>query len=234
MSSSSNNSNSAAKPANPYSRFIPREELGDFAAWKPGAFGAAGAAAAAAAQPAEPSADEWRARLAAARQAGYQEGYRDGMAALEGFKQSFAQQATAQVGALLASFDNQLGGLDARIAESVARTAVQLARQVLRAELATQPEQVARVAAEAVNAVLLSARHITVQVNPQDLPLVAEGAEEALKARGARLVANPKIQRGGALVDSDLGSIDARIEARWAQAAAAVGSDETWNEAASA
>jgi flagellar assembly protein FliH len=113
----------------------------------------------------------------------------------------------------------------------VARTAVQLARQVLRAELQAHPELVAGVATEAVNAVLMSARHITVQVHPLDLPLVAEGAEEALQARGARLLANKAIERGGVLVESDVGCIDARVASRWAQAAANLGSEEAWVEA---
>jgi len=219
----------------PYARFIPREELGNFAAWKPGSLSGQGAeaaaAAAAAAAPAEPTADEWRAKIAAARQAGYQDGYRDGLVALEGFKQSFASQATGQIGALLQCFDAQLDRLDAELAGAVTRTAVQLARQVLRSELQGDPTLVARVASEAVNNVLLSARHITVQVHPQDLPLVAEGAEEALKARGGRLMANPAIQRGGVLVESDVGSIDARVATRWAQAAATMGSGEIWDEA---
>jgi flagellar assembly protein FliH len=216
-----------AKSATPYTRFIPREELGDFAAWKPGSL-AGEQAAAAPAPPAEPSTDEWRSRVAAARQAGYQDGYRDGLVALEGFKQSFASQATSQIGALLASFDAQLERLDGELAEAVARTAVQLARQVLRSELQGRSALVAHVAAEAVNNVLLSARHITVHVHPLDLALVAEGADEALKARGARLLAHPGIERGGVLVESDVGSIDARIATRWAQAAASLGSAEPW------
>ena len=222
---------SSSKP-NAYSRFIPREELGDFAAWKPGAFGAGAETAAAPAAPPEPTPEEWLAKISAARQAGYQDGYRDGLVALEGFKQSFAAQATAQIGALLQGFDSQFGALEQRIAASVAQTAVKLARQVLRAELEQRPELVARVAAEAVNAVLLSARHITVQVHPQDLPLVAEGADEALQARGARLIADPALARGGVVVESDLGAIDARVEARWAEAAAALGVDEPWDGAA--
>lgn len=222
-----------AKPASPYARFIPREELGDFASWQPGTFGgtapgSAGAAGAeaAAAEPAPASAEDWQARVAAARQTGYQEGYRDGLVALENFKQSFAQQATAQIGALLEAFDRQFDALDSEAAQAVARTAVQLARQVLRTELQLRPELVAQVAAEAVNAVMLSARHISVQVHPLDLPLVAEGAAEALAARGARLQANPAIERGGVLVQSDVGAIDARLASRWALAAAALGSHE--------
>ncbi len=240
MSSSSKPSGFRNIPAPPgskagtaYSRFIPREELGDFASWKPGSFrgqaGAAEQADAAPAAPAEPTAEDWQARVAAARQAGYQDGYRDGLVALDGFKQSFASQATAQVGALLQAFDEQLTALDAQLAQAVAQSAVQLARQVLRSELASHPERVAKVAADAVNAVMLSARQITVQVHPQDLPLVAEGAEETLKARGARLIANPQLRRGGVLVDSDVGAIDARIGTRWEQAAAALGSSEPWD-----
>jgi flagellar assembly protein FliH len=224
------------KAPSAYARFIPREELGDFAAWKPGSVFAGAAAgsppgvatAAAAAEPPAPTAADWQARIAAARQAGYQDGYRDGLVALEGFKQSFASQATAQIGALLESFDAELVRLDKTIAGAVTRTAVQLARQVLRHELQLDPALVACVAEEAVNAVLLSARHISVHVHPLDLPLVADGAAEALQARGARLLARPDIERGGVVIESDLGAIDARIATRWAQAAAALGTQEPW------
>lgn len=212
------------KAATPYQRFIPREELGDFASWQPDTFQGRAAEPAVEEPPPAPTPADWQARIDAARQGGYQDGYRDGMAALENFKQSFASQATAQIGALLQAFDEQFAALDGEIARTLADTAVQLARQVLRSELQTHPEVVARVAAEAVSAVMLSARQITVQVHPADLPLVAEGAEEALAARGARLSAHAEIPRGGVLVLSDVGAVDARIGTRWAQAAAALGS----------
>lgn len=219
-----------SKAGNAYTRFIPREELQDFAAWRPGSFGDADGQPGPGAEPEppEPTEADWQAQVAAARQTGYQDGYRDGLVALEGFKQSFAAQSTAQIGQLVQSLDREFLTLEARIAEAVASTAVQLARQVLRSELSVQPETVAKVAAEAVNAVLLSARQIIVQVHPQDLPLVAEGAGEVLAARGARLVADDAIARGGCRVESDLGAVDARIASRWAQAADAMGSREPW------
>jgi flagellar assembly protein FliH len=222
-----------SKAGNAYTRFIPREELGDFASWTPGSFsstGEAAAAAPAAARPAEPVNTDWQAHVAAARQAGYQDGYRDGLVALEGFKQSFAAQLSTQFGALYGRFDAQLAALDADIAAAVTQTAVRLARQVLRSELAAEPAGVARVAAEAVDALLLGARRITVRLHPQDLPLVAEGAADVLHSRGARLLADPAMARGGCVVESDLGAIDARIASRWAQAAAALGSDEPWQD----
>ncbi len=219
-----------SKAGTSYTRFIPREELGDFASWQPGTFAGAAPAVAAAAAP-EPDSALWQARVTAARQAGYQDGYRDGLVALENFKQSFAQQATSQIGALLEAFDAQFNALDAQVAQAVTRTAVQLAQQVLRCELQQRPELVAHVAAEAVNAVMMSARHISVHLHPHDLPLVAEGAQEAISARGARLQADPAIARGGVRVHSDVGDIDARIAVRWAQAAAALGSAQALDEA---
>lgn len=212
------------KTASPYTRFIPREELKDFSSWTPGSFGGERRATPRPEAPAEPTAAQWQQQVATARQAGYQEGYRDGLAALEGFKQSFAAQTTSQVGRLLAAFDEQLAAMEQDIAATVARSAALLARQVLRNELAAHPAHVAALAQEAVNAVLMSARQMVVRVHPDDLPLVSQGAAETLSARGARLVADASVTRGGVLIDSDVGTLDASLESRWAQAAASVGS----------
>jgi flagellar assembly protein FliH len=212
------NTSERAQPSHSDARFIPREELKDFTTWRPGSFGeVAGGAKPAATAP------DLQAATAAARQAGYQDGYRDGLVALEAFKQSFASQMAAQIGQLVASFDAEFAKLESQIADTVAHTATALARQVVRSEIATRPELVAAVAAQAVEAVLLSAQHIRVNVNPQDHALVVEGAAEVLAARGARLVADASVSRGGCVVESDLGRIDAGIEARWAQAAEQLG-----------
>ncbi len=232
-----------SKPASAYTRFIPREEMGDFAAWSPDAFAGDashgsghvsghgsrhGAAQQREPEPVGTTEAQWREQVAAARQAGYQDGYRDGLVALDGFKQSYAAQLTAQVGHLLTSIDAEFLALEVQMADAVSGVAVQLARQVLRSELVAHPELVARVATEAVNAVLLSARHITVQIHPLDVPLVAQAAAELLQARGARLVPDAGIERGGCRVESDLGAVDARIGERWTQAASALGSTLPW------
>src|SRR5262249_10840022 len=142
-------SSSNAKPAgHPYGRFIPREELQDFASWKPGAFGGAGTTSA-------PDSAEQQASAQAARQAGYQEGYRDGLVALENFKRSVLQSNAAQFGTLLQQFDEQLDVLELEMARALARVAASIAQQVVRDELATHPQRIARVAQEAVEAVLL-------------------------------------------------------------------------------
>jgi flagellar assembly protein FliH len=228
-----------AKPASPYARFIPREELNSFAAWKPGALSGNEGASPSPLQRAEPPAppappkpspeEELAAHVKAARSAGYQDGYRDGLVALDGFKQSFASQITAQVGALAQSYSQQLDALQQEMARALAVSATHLARQIVRSELTQRPELVATVAQEAIDTLLLSARHITLRVHPDDHALVAQGAAEVIEARGARLLADPAMTRGGCMVDSDIGVIDGSIEARWRRAAAALGNDETWS-----
>jgi flagellar assembly protein FliH len=174
----------------------------------------------------------WEARLeaevAAARQAGYQDGYRDGLEALESFKSSYAQQVTTQVGQVLQSLDGELRQLEQETAASLARVAIALARQVVRSELQTHPDLVTQVAQEAVNAIMTGTRHLTVKVHPDDHGLIAQGCAETLAARGARLVAEPSLERGGCLVETEAGGVDARIATRWAAVMQTMGSAEPW------
>ena len=209
-------------------RFIPREELGHFEAWAPGALSENGPAAPGKAYTPR-AAPASMGTLHAARQTGYEEGYRDGLAALEGFKQSFTKQSAAQVGALLQSVGVQLDALQQALASALVDTATQLARQVVRSELGARPELIAEVAKQALEALMLSARHITLRLHPDDQPLVAQGAADVLAARGARLIADAAVQRGGCVIESDLGRIDASIESRWRRSVASIGSEQSWH-----
>lgn len=223
-----------SRPASPYTRFIPREELGDFQRWKPGDLDGTE-------QPRgrprtregmAPTQEEFRALIDEARQEGYQLGYQDGMSALESLRQSFVSQASSEIGSLVAAFDRQFEELEASMAQAVARSAVLLARQVLRMELVSRPEAVATLAEQAVNAVQTSARHVVVHVHPEDLPFVATGAAEILQARGARVQPDPTISRGGCTVRSDADTVDATLETRWAKACAAMGIPVAWENPA--
>ncbi|HUG25739.1 FliH/SctL family protein [Piscinibacter sp.] len=224
------------KTPSPYARFIPREELGAFASWDPGSLSGGGVDRRQGVRRAEPPAPEpppapdLGEQLHAARQSGYQDGYRDGLAALEGFKLSFASQMTAQIGQLTQSYGQELDALQQDMARALAVSATHLARQIVRSELAARPELVAVVAQEALDTLLMSARQISVRVHPDDHPLVAQGAAEALSSRGARLLGDASIARGGCLVESDIGVIDASVAARWKRAVASLGCEEAWTQ----
>lgn len=221
----------AVEPREQHARFIPREELGDYARWRPGRFGAvdepAGAPppdpAEAAARRAAAARHARDAALAGARREGYAEGYRDGLAALESFKQAHAQQLGASFAGLQARFAERLEALEAALAGQVADLAVALAGQVLRERLAARPEAVLKVAEDALAATLGGARALRLRLHPEDLALVARDAGEALTARGVQLLPDPGLSRGGLLLDSELGRVDARLETRWRQAVAELG-----------
>lgn len=293
--------------ANPYARFIPREELGSFSAWAPqtfeprpadqpdvgvrkptlaeraaaemrpnmkpqqpaqhapqatgqGAPAQNGAAAGAKPAPRRPvvggmpgqaEAQEREAARAAeasaappgppveellnqARQQGYQDGYRNGLAALESYKQTQAAQMAAymsdQVGALASDFHHRLESLEQQLAGRIAGVALELARQVVRTELRQSPELVVDVAEQALGALLASARQVIVRLSPDDHALAQAQLSEMLAARGARLVPDASVQRGGCIVESDIAVVDATVEARWSRAASALGYEAPWHE----
>ncbi len=168
-----------------------------------------------------------------ARHSGYQDGYRDGLAALESYKQTQSAQMAAfmsdQVGALVSDLHQRLELLEAQLSGRIAGVALELARQVVRSEIATRPELVVSVAEDAMSTILSSARSIVLRLNPDDLAMAHGSLDEQLKARGARLVGDPHVAQGGCLVESDIAVVDASVEARWNRVAAAMGIEMDWN-----
>lgn len=233
-------------------RFIPREELSGFAAWMPGEISQSNDAATASAgvqagspeaphaepAPAPPTDAELEASrakarkvadmLRQAREAGYQDGYRDGLVALDAFKQSFARQNSAQVARWLESFDARMQDIERDMSATLADLAVQLARQVVRSELHTHPALIAEVASDAVNALVMTARHISIRLHPDDIAWVEDGSGEVLAAREVRLIADSRVAAGGCLIESDTNALDMSIEQRWQRAAASLGIVLPW------
>ena len=289
---------------NNYTRFIPREELGSFAAWSPssledpgsrkpapgespagggvykapfaeragvsttesvsGSAATAGTAVpprprevpsgpqpaasrpdvgvskplppqpAAAPTPPPPPPVDIEALTGEARHAGYQDGYRDGLAALESFKQTQAAQMAAfmsdQVGSIVNDLHARLESLEQQLSGRIAGVALELARQVVRSEISQRPELVVQVADDALNTLLSSAKQITVNMHPDDFALAKGALMEQLESRGARVVADAHVSPGGCVVSSDIAVVDARVEARWARAAAAMGMKSDWDD----
>jgi flagellar biosynthesis/type III secretory pathway protein FliH len=92
---------------------------------------------------------------------------------------------------------------------------IEVARQVLGAELETHPRQVVRLVENALDRERRG-RALTVHVSPEDLDVVY-GAEPALRDKLAlpesvHIEVDPSLQRGDCVVTSHLGSVDARLE----------------------
>ena len=94
------------------------------------------------------------------------------------------------------------------------RLAVRLAEKIIGREIKTEK----RTVNDIVAAALQNARQqekLTVRVNPSDLSLIEEEREKFLPSGRAQFidfVADPRVSSGGCLIESEVGTIDARLE----------------------
>jgi len=113
----------------------------------------------------------------------------------------------------------ELGDLHRQTCRDVEAELVQLAlavaRKVVGREVSLGPEVVTRIIRQALGRVEHAGR-ITVKLNPADLELLADIKPQLLKgmpeAGRAAFEADKGIARGGCLIETDGGEIDARIE----------------------
>jgi len=134
------------------------------------------------------------ATLAAARREGFEAGRQEGLATVT----ELLVRARAQAWQRAASADAELRQLAVRIAE-----------KILGRELAQSPEAVVDVVRTAL-AAAATRKHIVVRVHPDDVA--------AVRAARAELTvhADPGVARGGCLVDTEVGTIDARLDVQLA------------------
>src|SRR3954463_12739326 len=112
-----------------------------------------------------------------------------------------------------------------RVAEQMEESAVQLALQIadkaLTGAITAQPERVVDVVRGALRC-LVDRERVTILVHPEDLPIVREavdGLQQQLGGIGHLEVQEERrVQRGGAIVRSAAGEIDARVETSLARA----------------
>jgi len=143
----------------------------------------------------------------------HQEAWKEGYAA--GYEEGSARGRleAAELHQLLQSMHTALSGLDQEVAEEIQALALEVARQVVRDTLKTQPESVLAVIREALTQV--PQQGATVRVNPLDAALVRQYLGEQFSSTSHRLREDEEVQRGGCLIESEGGQIDAQITTRW-------------------
>jgi type III secretion system HrpE/YscL family protein len=141
-------------------------------------------------------------------------------AAEQGRAEGLARAGAALVAAAAAR-DRRLAGAE----REVVALALDVARKVLGRELAQDRSAVADLAAQAL-AVARDRREVTLRVNPEDADAIraAAGRLGALLARapGLDVREDPAVERGGAVVETEAGRVDARVEAQLAALARAI------------
>jgi flagellar assembly protein FliH len=172
---------------------------------------AAKPAASATAPPAEPVITaEQQSRLAALEREAFTKGYAQGeRAGLE----AGGKRAEAMLRRVAQTLE-ELAGLRRTLIQETERQMVQLAltlaRRVVQREVTLDPELAAALAHVALEK-LGTTTPATIRLNPEDYTVVAQDGERWGTAT-VTVVPDPGIARGGCLVESDFGCIDATIE----------------------
>jgi flagellar biosynthesis/type III secretory pathway protein FliH len=156
-----------------------------------------------------------------ARQQGLDEGFAAGREA--------ARLDLEPTGHAMAAAVEQLRQLEAEAADRVEPHAVELAMRVAEKVVAgaieVEPERVLDVVRGALRAIVERER-IVIQVNPEDLAILREGLDELAGSLGGiehvEVQEERRVKRGGAVVRTTVGEIDAKISTKLERAHAAI------------
>jgi flagellar assembly protein FliH len=183
---------------------------------------AAPAAAAAAAAPITPEAlsIQQQERLAALEREAFTKGYAQGeRAGLE----AGGKRAEAMLRRVAQTLE-ELGGLRRTLMQQSERQMVQLAltlaRRVVQREISLDPELIAAMAHVAIKKLGVS-NPSTIRLHPDDYTVVARDGDR-WSGSNVTVVPDPSIARGGCMVESDFGTIDASLDRQFDEMARAL------------
>lgn len=175
-----------------------------------------------------------RAAFALGRQRGYEAGLKTGQ--LQGFEEGAkvkkqresdeASEVAMRLHEVLVRFQDQMASLESQVASDLVSLSIDIARQVLRRELALDKNSLIPVATEALRALGEGLSHIELRVNPVDAQRLGEHLEHQPNGARCHLVPDPGIAPGGLRLEADSGVVDATFEARWQAVMANLGRDE--------
>lgn len=225
-----------------HSRFISDEDVATVAEWDFGAVDHSAVRFAAKLKAQEEA--EGAAKESSLRQAGHAAGYAEGYAA--GFAQGHAQatlegqrqiteyidtQGQENATTFASLFDNtrqQLAQAEQVMAQGVLELACELARQVLRHEMSTNPNALQPVVREALGMLAVDNKAAVVRLNPLDMEVLSEVLRQEFSSLALTLLPDSSIGRGGCLVESAGTVVDATVQKRWLRAVSSLGLDAPW------
>ncbi|MCE9638731.1 MAG: flagellar assembly protein FliH [Betaproteobacteria bacterium] len=199
---------------------IPKEKLSAYQRWELHPFDAPADARPPAPNTAAAEAEKVRHIHQHAYDAGHAAGLREG-----------AEKAVAeaqQIKAVLAAVERQSHEINQRLAQDVLELALEVARQMVRQALEVKPELIVTLIHDALARTTQPPAGATIALNPADAALVRGQLGDELAAAGWRIAEDPKLARGGALLQTAATRIDATMATRWQRVAAALGHSTDW------
>ncbi|MGC8854346.1 MAG: flagellar assembly protein FliH [Halothiobacillaceae bacterium] len=170
--------------------------------------------------PALPTAEEIEAIQREAWEEGYRAGHAEGLAA----GQAEIEARAARWKELVDSLTQPLEATEGELETALIELALALAKQLVRRELKTQPDEIIPVVREALAALPATAREVVVHLHPEDAALV----RATIHSPGSfwRIEEDGAIARGGCVVVTPTSRVDATLERRIAQLVAGVLGDD--------
>jgi flagellar biosynthesis/type III secretory pathway protein FliH len=154
-----------------------------------------------------------------------QQGQADGFAAGRAEARADLQPVFAAMSDAVEQLREQQASAADAVEAQAAGLAVQIAEKVVAGALAVEPERVLDVVRGALRAIVERER-VVVQVNPADLELVRESMADVAGSLGGiehvDVQEERRVARGGAVLRTTVGELDARIESKLDRARAAV------------
>jgi flagellar assembly protein FliH len=174
--------------------------------------------------PAPEPAEAERRRIEEAFEAAREQGYAAGLAQAREESRSHAGRFKT----LTESYNAALDSLDFRLSDQVLNLALDVARQVVAGELAARPERILDVVNLALRQMVETTREARLLLNPEDAAIIRPLLNEALDKSRLRIVEDVRIVRGGCLIETPQGDLDATLQARWRQVITVLGSNRNW------
>lgn len=145
-----------------------------------------------------------------ARAEGFEQGVQEGR---EAGSNEFAARIQ-MIEQILAGLEKPFAELDGRVEQQLAQLAMLVARQLVRRELKTEPEQVIAVVRDALAALPVAASNVRLALHPEDAVLIRQTLLVQEGEQSLQIVDDPVQSRGGCHVYTDTSRIDASVESR--------------------
>ena len=165
-----------------------------------------------------PTAEDVERIMQQARDDGYQAGYQEG--------QAKARDEAARLGRAAGKLDAALKSLDSEVADELLALSLEIARLVVRSEIAAHPESLLAVIQEALGQV--PHQHAAIYLNPEDASLVRSYLGDQLSHAGHRIHEDPKLARGDCVLDAGGSHVDATLATRWRRVLEGLGIEDAW------
>ena len=181
---------------------------------------------------------------AEAREAGYQKGLEEGRAEgereareattsewqqkMEQYQAEEGRQIADRMQRVVLAAQREVQGLQQKMAPDVLQLACDIARQVVRQELRSNPQALLPVVREAMDMLSAESKPVTVRLNPVDWEQLKEALKAEFPQPKIEWLVDPTVSAGDCKLESAGAQVDGSLEKRWQRAVAALGLVSTW------